>query len=100
MQGHDTTTSGITMTLYHLSQNPDIQEKVFEEVRNIMGDDPKKSVSYNDLQEMKYLEMVIKETLRIHPPVPSIGRTLQEDTIIGSEVFSCKRCSVSIKSLI
>lgn len=54
--------------------NPDIQEKVLQEAVSILGDEPSLPCSYNDLQELKYLEMVIKEAMRLHPTVPVIGR--------------------------
>lgn len=37
------------------------------------------------LDELFYLECVIKESLRLYPPIPVIGRTLGEDAMIGKE---------------
>jgi len=83
-EGHDTTTSGMTFTMYHLAMNPDVQERAFEELRAVLGDDPNVSCNYNSLQELKYLEKVIKESLRLHPSVPVIGRkTLEPIQIDG-----------------
>jgi cytochrome P450 len=40
-----------------------------------------------DLADMKYLEMVIKEALRLYPSVPFVGRVLNEDVKIGKVFF-------------
>jgi Cytochrome P450 len=37
----------------------------------------------NDINEMKYLERVIKETMRLYPSIPIFGRELKEDVEIG-----------------
>lgn len=50
------------------------QEKVLEEQKAIFAGDFERSPTYNDIQEMKYLEMFIKEGQRIYPSVPFIGR--------------------------
>lgn len=77
-EGHDTTTSAISFTLYLLSQNSEAQEKVLEETKRILGNDRTIPPTYNQLQEMNYLEAVIKESLRIFPPVPMFGRLVEQ----------------------
>ncbi|XP_072088024.1 phenylacetaldehyde oxime monooxygenase CYP71AN24 [Arachis hypogaea] len=51
-----------------LANNPKIMKKVQEEVRRIVGG--KSKIEENDLNQMKYMKCVIKETLRLHPPGP------------------------------
>lgn len=87
-EGHDTTTSGISFTLYHLAKNPLIQEKLYKEIERVIGHKQTAPVTYSQLQDLKYLEMVIKESLRLHPPVPMLGRQLTEDTIIDETVIT------------
>ena len=83
-EGHDTTTSATSLCLYLLSRHEDIQQKLFEEVRAHFGDDLKRPVTYKDLQELHYLNCVIKESLRVFPPIPAIGRHIKEDCKLGN----------------
>nr|AIW79997.1 cytochrome P450 CYP4C77 [Nilaparvata lugens] len=80
-EGHDTTTAGMAWTLFLLGNETEIQEKVFQELDSIFGDSDR-SPTMQDLGEMKYLERVIKESLRLYPSVPFIGRQLKEDVKI------------------
>lgn len=86
-EGHDTTTSAIAFCLYNLAKYPDVQQNAFNEIRNMIGDDVEKPVTLKDLNDLNYLELVIKETLRLYPSVPFYGRKVSEDFDL-SEIFS------------
>lgn len=82
-EGHDTTSSGISFALYEIANNPDVQKKILDEQADIFADNTSE-ISYNDLNQMKYLEMVIKETLRMYPSVPFYGRQTTEEFQISN----------------
>ncbi|CAG9762332.1 unnamed protein product [Ceutorhynchus assimilis] len=78
--GHDTSSSAISFCLFMLATNLDAQQKVIEEQVEIFGSDLKSaSPTYKQLNAMKYLDLVIKETLRLYPAVPFFGRSLAHD---------------------
>ncbi|XP_032689286.1 cytochrome P450 4C1-like isoform X2 [Odontomachus brunneus] len=83
--GSDTTGTTLNFTMFILANFPEIQQKVYEELLEVYGtQDPKSApVKFEDLQYMNYMERVIKETLRVFPIVPLIGRRLNEDLQIG-----------------
>lgn len=56
---------------------------MIEELNNIFSDDPGRNLTFRDLQEMVYMEQVIKETLRLYPSVPIYSRHLTEDAEYG-----------------
>lgn len=78
-EGHDTVSSGMSFALYAISNHPEIQQRLIEEQRSIFGNNPKRATTLNDISEMKYLEMVIKEAMRLYPPVPFMGREISEN---------------------
>nr|WKR34929.1 cytochrome P450 CYP4NQ24 [Monolepta hieroglyphica] len=78
-EGHDTTSAAISFALFSLATNPHIQEEAVREQQEIYDDWKNAKTSIAALNKMKYLELVIKETLRLYPSVPFIGRRLSED---------------------
>ena len=83
-EGHDTTAAGISWALYHLGQNPIVLMKLqaeFDVVSQKDGD------LIDNILECKYLEYVIKEALRLHPPVPVYARVLDKDIVVNGNTI-------------
>jgi cytochrome P450 family 4 len=91
-EGHDTTTSAISFCLYNLAKYQDIQQKVYDEVRSCVDDEVLNVTKLNDLH---YLELVIKESLRLFPSVPVYARRLTEEFTANGYTFP-KGCSIYI----
>ena len=64
--GLDTTSSTMAFLVHNLLHNPDVQEKVYEEIVSVVGES--ETVSFEQVQSLKYLNNVIYETLRLHHP--------------------------------
>lgn len=82
LAGQDSVGAAVAFTLFLLAQNQSDQQKCIEELDSIFGDDGRTITMY-DVRELKYLEMCIKESLRLYPSVPMIARKLGEDIKIG-----------------
>ncbi|KAF5298330.1 hypothetical protein FQR65_LT01108, partial [Abscondita terminalis] len=76
--GHRPVAAAVSFTLYMISKHKDIQNSVREELQTIFGRNADRIPSFQDLQKMVYLEMVIKETMRLYPPIPQFSRTLEK----------------------
>ncbi|XP_072390708.1 cytochrome P450 4c3-like isoform X1 [Diabrotica undecimpunctata] len=86
-EGHDTVSSAISFTLYALANNYQVQEKAINEQKNMFSDLKNAKPTMANLNDMKYLELVIKETLRLFPPVPMFGRIVDEEFEWSNIVF-------------
>lgn len=81
LAGHETTSTLMTWTLYNLVNNPDVYQRCQAEVDSVLNDiDDEITVSTISL--LTYTELVIKECLRYHQPVPLLLRTAIEDNTL------------------
>jgi cytochrome P450 family 4 len=86
-EGHDTTSAAMTFTLLLLAHHPEAQDKLFEEIQEILNGRITNELTVDDFNQMHYMERVLKESLRIYPPVPYIGRKFSENVTIGNEII-------------
>ncbi|XP_050442824.1 probable cytochrome P450 49a1 [Adelges cooleyi] len=80
--GIDTTSAALASVLYQLTQHPDKQKKVREEIKKVLPYADTKLTSAK-LEQLQYLKACIKETLRMYPVVLGNGRCMTKDTVVG-----------------
>jgi len=80
-EGHDTTATNMSFSLYLLAAHPEVQTKCQIELDAIFGDSNRPATSA-DLTNMKYLENCIKEALRLFPSIPVMSRKTTEEVDI------------------
>ncbi|KAJ7679608.1 cytochrome P450 [Mycena rosella] len=76
--GHETTSTALTWALFALTQNVSAQTRLREELLSVSTDNP----TMDELNELKYLDCVVRETLRVHAPVPSTSRVAMRDDVV------------------
>ncbi|GAB6029202.1 hypothetical protein CHUAL_004975 [Chamberlinius hualienensis] len=86
-EGHDTTATCITWTLFLLGHHISIQHKVHKELDEIFVDDINRDIVSSDFPKMKYLKAVIEESLRIFSPVALFGRTLDHEIQLSKTLY-------------
>ncbi|GLU08739.1 hypothetical protein SLE2022_256320 [Rubroshorea leprosula] len=91
-------TSSVTMlwAMSELIKNPRAMKKVQIEIRSSVG--KKGKVEAEDVAKLKYLKMVVKETFRLHPPIPLLipHETVRQCRIAGFDVFPKTRIFVNV----
>lgn len=93
-EGHDTTAVATSWAVHMIGSHPEVQKKLHAEIDSVFGSSNRQLKS-EDLGELKYLECIIKETLRLFPSVPFFSRRVSEDIeVAGYKLPKGSSCSV------
>ncbi|XP_010043602.1 cytochrome P450 93B16 [Eucalyptus grandis] len=80
--GTDTSATSVEWALAELINNPMVLKKAREEISSVVGD--QRLVNESDVKSLPYIQAIIKEALRLHPPIPMVARkSVQECHIRG-----------------
>nr|CAD7446696.1 unnamed protein product [Timema bartmani] len=71
--GYETSANALIYTLYQLALNPHVQEKLRDEITAGL-EHTEGEITYEAIQELKYLQMVCEESLRKYPPITYMNR--------------------------
>ncbi len=87
LAGHETTANLMTWTWYLLSEHPDVEAKLHEELDSVLkGRQP----TVEDVPRLRYTEMVVAESMRLYPPAWAIGRLALREHEVGGYTIPAK----------
>jgi len=96
--GHRTVSAAVSWTFFGLCQNLEAQRKLREELLALPTDDP----TMDELKDLPYLDMVLRESLRLYSPLYTSKRIAVKDTTLpmrdGSSIRCVSRPNVNVTS--
>ncbi|MGB0373239.1 MAG: cytochrome P450 [Opitutales bacterium] len=81
--GHETTANAIAWALYEISMRPEIRDRILEEIDRL-----DESFDHSDLRELKFMQAVIDESMRLHPPFWFENRSTRGTVELGAETLT------------
>ncbi|XP_055390571.1 probable cytochrome P450 6a13 [Condylostylus longicornis] len=83
--GYDTSSTTLSVALYYLALNPDIQEQARLEIKNVIGSN--ENLTYENISELHLVERIVSETLRIFPPIATLHRSANKSYTLPNGQF-------------
>ncbi|MSP78036.1 MAG: cytochrome P450 [Dehalococcoidia bacterium] len=83
LAGHETTANALTWAWYLLSQHPEVEAKLLEEITTVLHGNP---ATFEDYPRLHYTEMVFSEAMRLYPPAWALGRKALAEVPLGDYV--------------
>lgn len=81
--GHETTSGLLSFAIHALLNHPEVLAKAYAEVDRVLGPDTSAKPTYQQVNQLKYIGQILKETLRLWPTAPAFGIHALEDTMLG-----------------
>ncbi|GES33592.1 cytochrome P450 [Streptomyces angustmyceticus] len=81
LAAHHTTGVAVSWTLHLLGRHPDVADRVAAELDQVLGG--RDTPDYGELRRLTFLDMVLKESMRLFPPGPYGARETTEDLVLG-----------------
>lgn len=78
----DTTSGALSRILYLLAQHTKVQEQLRQEIKDARAQAGGADLDYNGLDGLPYLDAVVRETLRLYPPIPVVSRVTRQDIVL------------------
>ncbi len=99
--GHETTSGLLSFAIYFLLSNPEILEKTYLEIDNVLGPDTDFSPDFKTVSQLSYCRQVLQESLRIWPTAPAFTLAPYEDYVLNGKYLIKKdeRCAILPKVL-
>ncbi|ETN64345.1 cytochrome P450 9b2 [Anopheles darlingi] len=82
LAGFDTVSTCLTFLAHELTVNPDVQRKLYEEILETKNSLNGGQLTYDAVNKMRYMDMVVSESLRMWSPAPSTDRECVKDYVV------------------
>jgi cytochrome P450 len=80
LAGHETTSQALTWTMYLLALHPEVEARLYAELAAVLGE---RAPGFEDVEALQYTERVVRESMRLYPPVYALARKAAVATAIG-----------------
>jgi cytochrome P450 len=84
LAGHETTANALTWTWYLLSQHPEVEDQLHQELDKVLDSRPP---NVEDFEKLSYTRRVFAEAMRLYPPAWTMARRVREDYRVGGYVI-------------
>ena len=84
LAGHESVANALSWTWYLLAQHPEVAQRFFDELDQVLGD---RTPNPSDLDALPYTKQILSEAMRLYPPAWMISRQARESVPIGDQVW-------------